>query len=79
MNSISISELKANPSKMIEKAIETPVAVQKRNKVKAYLVGTELFEKIISTIEDKIDVAYATKTNFSKGRDFDEIAEELGI
>lgn len=79
MSSVSISQLKANPSKAISKAFDYPVAVEKRNKVKAYLIGRELYEKITSFVEDYIDKAALKRTDFSKGRDFEEIAKELGI
>jgi len=79
MNIISISELKVNPSKFIEKAADTPVAVQNRNKIKAYLIGSELFEKIVSHLEDQVDTNSAKETDFSKGKDFEKVAKELGI
>lgn len=79
MNSISISELKTHPSKIVEQAMEYPLAVEKRNKVHAYLVGKDLFEKIISYIEDYIDKKTIEKTDFRKGRDFEKVASEMGI
>ena len=79
MNSISISELKTRPSKIVAQAEDYPVAVEKRNKVYAYLIGKNLFEKIISYIEDYIDKKTIEKTDFGKGRDFDRVAKELGI
>lgn len=79
MNSISVSELKTNPASAINKASDIPVAIQKRNKTKAYLVGKELFEKIIAYLEELADKSAVEKTDFSKGRDFESVAEELGI
>lgn len=79
MNTVSISELKIHPSKTIEMATDYPVAVENRNKVKAYLVGKELYEKIIGYIEDYLDRAVINKTDFNKGKDFDKVAKELGI
>jgi len=79
MNSISVSELKTNPASAINKAADIPVAIQNRNKTKAYLVGKELFEKIVAYIENYTDRSVIQKTDFSKGRDFERVAEELGI
>ncbi len=79
MTAVSISQLKINPSEIIKQSFDYPVAVEKRNKVKAYLVGKELFEKIISYLEDYLDKKTIKETDFRKGRDFDKVASELGI
>jgi len=79
MNVVTVSELKTNPAKAIDKAFDAPLAIQKRNKTKAYLVGKELFEKIVSYIEDYADGSVVKTSDFSKGKDFEKVAEELGI
>lgn len=79
MDSVSISKLKVNPSKIINQALDYPVAVEKRNQVKAYLIGKELYEKIIAYIEDCLDKLAVKNTDFSKGKDFEKVARELGI
>lgn len=79
MGSISVSQLKTSPSKAISEASDYPVAVERRNKVKAYLIGKELYEKIVFFIENYIDKTTIEKTDFEKGRDFEEVAKELGI
>lgn len=79
MNVVSISQLKTHPSGAIAKAIDYPVVVIKRNKVKAYLIGKELYEKAISLIEDYLDTVAVKKTDFSKGKNFERVAKELGI
>lgn len=79
MNSISVSELKTNPASAIAEAADIPLAIQNRNKTKAYLVGKELFEKIVVYLEDYTDRSVISKTDFSKGRDFKSVAEKLGI
>ncbi len=79
MDSLSISQLKTHPAKAISQASDYPVAVESRNKVKAYLIGKELYEKIVSFIEDYLDRAAVEKTDFRKGRDFEKVAQELGI
>jgi len=53
MTTISISQLKINPSSVIAQAVDYPVVVENRNKVQAYLVGKTLFEKIIALLKRK--------------------------
>ena len=79
MASVSISQLKMSPAKAIAKASDYPLVVESRNKVKAYLVGKELYEKIIVFVEDYIDQAAVKGTDFSKGKDFEKVAKELGL
>lgn len=79
MDTISISQLKMNPGKAILDATQYPVAIESRNKVKAYLVGKEIYEKLISYIENFIDAKEVAITDFSKGRDLEQVAKELGI
>ena len=79
MTNISISNLKANPAKAIDEAEDFPVEILKRNKVVAYLVGKVLFEKLVSLIENNIDKKAVATTNFKKGRNFEDVAKELGL
>ena len=79
MNSISISQLKINPSKAIEEALYYPLAVENRNKIEGYLLGKDLYEKIVSFIEDNIDRRAVETTNFKKGKNFEKVAEELNV
>ena len=79
MNNISISQLKINPAKFIGLAYDYPIAVEKRNKIQAYLVGKQLFEKIVDYLENHIDQKTIAQTDFKKGRDFEEVASQLGI
>lgn len=50
--SASISELKKNPSALIESAGGQPIAVLNHNRPTAYLVGAETFERLIELIDD---------------------------
>ena len=77
--SISISQLKTNPAQAVLNAADTPIAIQKRNKTEAYLVGKDLFDAIVSYIEDFIDRKAVEHTDFSKGRDFETVARELDL
>ena len=79
MSTVSITQLKTSPSKVISEADEYPVEVKSRNKVKAYLVGKDLYEKMISLLEDRLDRAVIEETDFTKGEEFEKVAEELGI
>jgi PHD/YefM family antitoxin component YafN of YafNO toxin-antitoxin module len=79
MNSVSISQLKASPAKVLNQALDYPVALKKRNKTEAYLIGKNLYEKIVSYIEDFIDHQSIKETDFSKGRDFEKVAKNLGV
>ena len=79
MTTISVSELKANPAAAINQALDYPLAVLSRSKVKAYLVGKDLFEKLLDYLEDISDRKVIAKTDFSKGESLDKVAKELGL
>lgn len=79
MTNISISQLKANPSAAINFASDYPVAIENRNKTKAYLVGKDLFEKIVTYIEDYLDRKEIEKADFKNRVEFESVAKELGI
>ncbi|MCG5536079.1 type II toxin-antitoxin system prevent-host-death family antitoxin [Ectothiorhodospira mobilis] len=50
--SVSISELKKNPSSVLSKADGSPIAVLNHNKPAAYLIPAELYEVMMDRIED---------------------------
>ena len=79
MNTISISDLKVNPSKAIDFASDYPIAIENRNKVKAYLLGKDLYEKLVSYVEQMTDKQAIEETNFNKGRDFEAVAKKLNL
>lgn len=79
MTTISVSQLKTNPSAVITQAADYPVAIENRNTVTAYMIGKTLFEKILKFLENQEDVRAAKTANFSKGRAFEDVAGELGI
>lgn len=58
--SVSISELKKNPTAVIEKADGFPVAVLNHNKPAAYLVPVAAFEAMMEKLED-IELARLVK------------------
>jgi PHD/YefM family antitoxin component YafN of YafNO toxin-antitoxin module len=80
--SLSISQLKTNPAQAIAQADDYPVAIASRNKIKAYLVGGLMFEKIIEFLEDWEDtraIKSIKKSDWGKGKSLDKAAKELGI
>lgn len=79
MDTISISQLKRNPSEAIAKAIDYPIAVENRHNVKAYLIGKKLYEKIVAYLEDYMDKQAISDTDFSKGKDFEIVAKSLDL
>jgi len=50
--SVSISELKKSPSRIINEAEGSPVAILNHNKPSAYLVPAEAFEALMERFED---------------------------
>ncbi len=60
-------------------ASEQPIAVENRSKVRAYLVGKDLYEKFVEFIEDYIDEKAVEEDDTSKAYDFEKVAKELGI
>lgn len=50
--SASISELKKNPSALIEQAEGEPIAILNHNKPTAYLIPAETYEALLDGIED---------------------------
>lgn len=50
--SASISELKKNPSALIEKSDGEPIAILNHNKPTAYLIPAETYEMMLEKIED---------------------------
>lgn len=79
MTTITVSELKINPSAAIRRATDYPVAVENRNEITAYLVGKQLFERFLAYLEDREDRAVVEQADFSKGKDFEDVVRSLGI
>ena len=51
-SSVSISELKRNPSAVIDEAGDEPVAVLTHNKPSAYLVPAATYRRLLERLED---------------------------
>lgn len=50
---VSITELKANPNKVLAESEGSPVAVLSRNSPKAYFVPADLYHEMLEMIEDQ--------------------------
>jgi len=50
--SVSISDLKKNPSRIINEAEGSPVAILNHNKPSAYIIPAEAFEALMEKFED---------------------------
>lgn len=50
--SVSISDLKKNPSRIINEAEGSPVAILNHNKPSAYLIPADAFEALMEKFED---------------------------
>ena len=51
-SSVGISELKANPSAVLESSEDMPVAILNRNKPVGYLMSAKAWEAICDQLED---------------------------
>jgi antitoxin StbD len=59
-SSVSITDLKKNPSSIIEEAEGAPVAVLNHNRPSAYLVPAETFEAMLEKLDD-LEIAKIVK------------------
>lgn len=50
--SVSISELKKNPSSLLSQANGSPIAVLNHNKPAAYLIPADTYEALMDMLED---------------------------
>lgn len=50
--SVSISDLKKNPSRIINQSEGAPVAILNHNKPSAYIIPAEAFEALMEKLED---------------------------
>lgn len=79
MNTTSVSQLKTNPASIIRQSSDYPIAIQNRNTTQAYMIGKQLYEKMLDLLEDKLDRIEIENTDFSLGNDFEELAAKLGV
>lgn len=79
MTSVTISQLKMNPTAVLSQAQDLPIQIKNRDKTAGYFLGKDLFEKIMLYLEDAEDAKVIAKADYSKGTDFEDLAKELGI
>ncbi len=67
-SSVGISELKANPTAVLEASGDQPVAILNRNKPVGYLLTAAAWEKIQDLLEDReiLKIAEARMTDGKK-------------
>ena len=76
---MTLSQIKVNPAAVLMRAQDYPLSVTKHNQVKGYVVGKEIFEKLIAYVEDAEDAQALKSADISTGRDLEDIAKELGL
>ena len=79
MNVVNISELKTNPSAVLSSANDYPVAIKKRNKTTGYAVGKDIFERLVTFVEDYIDGKAIDEADYKKGTPLEKVIKELGL
>ena len=65
--SISMTEFKKNPGKVVRSSDKKPVAVLNHNKPAFYMLAPELFEAILEELSDKKLVELARQRLSTKG------------
>jgi len=79
METISVSQFKINPALVIAQSQAYPVSVTAHNQIKAYVIGKALYEQLIAQLEDQNDRKAIAATDFSIGKDFGQLTQELGL
>lgn len=66
----SVSELKKNPSTLLEQSGGEPVAILNHNRPTAYLIPADLYEEILERLEDAelMEIVEARKNEKSQAR-----------
>ncbi len=65
--SVGISELKANPTAVLEASGDKPVAILNRNKPIGYMLTANAWEKIYNMLEDK-EILQVVKARMADGK-----------
>lgn len=79
MPTATISQVKVNPMAVFNSATDFPVQIQSRNKTAGYFVGKDLFEKMISYIEDIEDREAIQNADYKNGTKLEDLELELGF
>ncbi|AXV15968.1 antitoxin [Neorhizobium sp. SOG26] len=72
---VSVSELKKNPSALVEGATGSPIAILNHNRVMAYMVPATTYEAMVDALDDQALVELAKARADEKGVpvDLDEL------
>jgi len=73
--SVSITELKKNPSAIIKEADGDPIAILNNNRPTAYIIPADTYEDILDVLEDHFLGRVAMKRLAEEG----DLAEEVDI
>ena len=60
-------------------ALDYPVAILKRNKIEAYLIKKDFYEKMVDYFEDIIDARALQEYDPSEGIMLEDVLKELGL
>lgn len=79
MQSVSVSQFRANPSKLIAAARTAPVEITDTDS-SAVLVSPDFFERALKALEDQVDIAAAEEARTEITRiSHEELLTELGF
>jgi len=79
MTTISISDLKKNPTAALAMAVDFPIAVQNRSKTTGYVLSPQMFEKLVSFVEDCVDNKAADEADYKHGTKLNDFIKELEL
>ena len=64
---VSVSDLKKNPTAVVDGARGSPVAILNHNRVMAYMVPAETYEAMMDALDDQVLVEIAKARASEKG------------
>lgn len=72
---VSVSDLKKNPSAIVDDASGSPVAILNHNKVMAYMVPADTYEAMVDALDDQalVEIAKARTEERGVPVDIDEL------
>jgi len=79
MTNVSISQLKSNPSTIVDQANDYPIAIKNRSNITGYILGKQLFEAMVKSLENSIDLQEAKSADLDTAVGFEELATQLSI
>lgn len=64
---VSVSDLKKNPTAVVDGARGSPVAILNHNRVMAYMVPAETYEAMMDALDDQVLIEIAKARGNEKG------------